>query len=64
VLAGSFVSAYLTVLNVKTEASRWRTSLILTPDRVDVGAFRRLRVWLRWGRHDRKPLLLREEEPA
>lgn len=61
VLPGSFVSAYLTVLNVKIEAGRWPASVILTPDRVDAAAFRQLRVWLRWGRYGREA---REEEPA
>jgi toxin CptA len=49
VLPSSFVAAYLTVLILKTGASRWRRNLLLTPDRVDAEAFRRLRVWLRWG---------------
>lgn len=49
VLPSSFVTAYLTVLNLKTGTSRWRRNLLLTPDRVDAEAFRQLRVWLRWG---------------
>jgi toxin CptA len=49
VLPSSFVAAYLTVLNLKINGSRWRRNLLLTPDRVDAEAFRRLRVWLRWG---------------
>lgn len=48
-MPNGFVTAYLTVLNVKYSDSRWRRSLILSPDRVDAQAFRRLRVWLRWG---------------
>lgn len=47
-LPNSFVAAYLTVLNVNICGSRWRRSLILTPDRLDAQAFRQLRVWLRW----------------
>lgn len=50
VLHSSFMAEYLTILNVKLEQSRWRRNLILTPDRVDSGAYRQLRVWLRWGR--------------
>lgn len=49
ILPSSFVAAYLTVLNLKTGTSRWRRNLLLAPDRVDAEAFRRLRVWLRWG---------------
>lgn len=61
VLPGSFVGAYLTVLNVGRETGRWRSSVILTPDRADADAFRQLRVWLRWSRYGREA---REEEPA
>lgn len=50
VLHSSFMAEYLTILNVKLEHSRWRRNLILTPDRVESGAYRQLRVWLRWGR--------------
>ena len=50
VLPDSFVSARLTVLNVKI--GRKRKSVLLTPDRTEAEALRRLRVWLRWGRHD------------
>jgi toxin CptA len=49
ILPDSFVSAYLTVLNLKPVAGACRRSLILTTDRVDREAFRQLRVWLRWG---------------
>lgn len=50
VLPDSFVDARLTVLNLK--AGRCRVSLLLTADRVPAEPFRRLRVWLRWGRHE------------
>ena len=50
VLDSSFVAAYLTILNLRVSGSRWRASLIITPDRVDATAFRQVRVWLRWGR--------------
>lgn len=50
VLPDSFVDARLTVLNLKV--GRRRISLLLTADRVPAEPFRRLRVWLRWGRHE------------
>lgn len=50
VLESSFVAAYLSILNLRISGSRWRVSLIITPERVDSTAFRQLRVWLRWGR--------------
>jgi toxin CptA len=53
VLPSSFVAAYLTVLNMRINSSRWRRNLILSPDRVDAEAFRRLRVWLLWGDFER-----------
>ncbi len=50
VLHSSFMATYLTILNLKLDHGRWRRNLILTPDRVDSGAYRQFRVWLRWGR--------------
>lgn len=53
VLPGSFIAAYLTVLNFRMDgddignALRRRNCLLL-PQRVDDDAFRKLRVWLRW----------------
>ena len=58
-LPDSFVSARLTVLNVKI--GRRRRSVLLTPDRTEAEAFRRLRVWLRWGRHDWRRTQVPEE---
>ncbi len=49
VLPSSFVAAYLTVLNLRVSGSRWQRNMLITADRVDGDAFRRLRVWLRWG---------------
>lgn len=44
----SFVSPWLTVLNLSPEG-RWRTvSLVILPDAVEREAFRQLRVLLRW----------------
>lgn len=45
--ASSVVTPWLTVLDFATETGR--RSLLLTPERVDAEAYRRLRVWLRWG---------------
>ena len=45
---GAFVTPWLTVLQCRT--AKGRVSLLLTPDRVEAEAFRRLRVRLRWGR--------------
>ena len=45
----SFVMPYLTVLNLKIGKRCTDRSIVITPDRVDEEAFRRLRVWLRWG---------------
>ena len=58
-LPDSFVNARLTVLNVKI--GRRRRSVLLTPDRTEAEAFRRLRVWLRWGRHDWRRTQVPEE---
>ncbi|MCB5187921.1 hypothetical protein LG200_07865 [Methylobacillus caricis] len=51
VLGSSFVSSYLTMLNLKL--GRGRTHCVIVPDAVDPTEFRRLRVWLRWGVHGR-----------
>lgn len=48
ILPSSFVMPYLTVLNFKTGKRFTGRSIVITPDRVDEEAFRRLRVWLRW----------------
>lgn len=49
VLPSSFVSAYLTLLNLRLDDGCTGLSLLLVPDRVAHDDFRRLRVWLRWG---------------
>ncbi len=51
VLASSFVTAYLTILNLRDLQTNRRVHLLLLPDNTDAEAFRQLRVWLRWG-HD------------
>lgn len=49
VLASSFVTAYLTILNLRDLESGRQVHLLLLPDNTDAEAFRQLRVWLRWG---------------
>lgn len=58
VMPSSFVTAYLTVLNLRLNARFRQRSLILTPSRIDQEAFRQLRVWLRW--HNDGPGFRRE----
>lgn len=62
ILPDSFVHPWLTIVNVRLEGSRWRSSVLLTPDRVETEPYRQLRVWLRWGRHDWRAQDLPEEE--
>ena len=52
ILGDSVVLAYLTILNLKMPNKRWHRHVLITPDRVESDAFRRLRVCLRWGRHE------------
>lgn len=49
VLADSLVTPALVVLNVRPRAGRGARSVVILPDSLDAEAFRRLRVWLRWG---------------
>ena len=55
VLTTSFVAWYLVMLNLKFPASRLARHVVLIPDMLDSEAFRRLRVWLRWGHHASAP---------
>lgn len=50
VLGSSFVSAHLTVLNLKPLAGGRAHHVVLMADSMDEQELRRLRVWLRWGR--------------
>lgn len=45
----SFVTPWLTVLNLRLSERRFARHVILLPDSVDAEAYRWLRVWLRWG---------------
>ena len=47
-LSSSFVSPYLTVLNLRYVGARRSRSAIIVPDRVQADPYRRLRVLLRW----------------
>lgn len=47
-LGSSFVSPYLTVLNLRPEGGRLARHLVLLPDALEAEDFRRLRVWLKW----------------
>lgn len=50
VLESSFVSPYLTALNLQEVETGRRLSILLLPDSAESNGFRQLRVWLRWGR--------------
>lgn len=54
VLASSFVTAYLTILNLRDLENGRQVHLLLLPDNTDAEAFRKLRVWLRWGNDELK----------
>jgi toxin CptA len=47
----SFVSDWLTILVLAQEDRRRARHVVIVPDNVDAGDFRRLRVWLRWAGH-------------
>lgn len=48
ILPSSFISPYLTVLNLQLEGERRARHVIILPDAMDSEQFRQLRVWLRW----------------
>lgn len=52
-LETSFVSPYLTILNLKTDDSYFARHAVLMPDNVSSEDFRRFRIWLRWKRPPR-----------
>ena len=49
-LGSSFVTPWLTVLNLRLEGSWLARHVVILPDSVDADAFRRVRVLLRWAR--------------
>jgi toxin CptA len=61
VLASSFISPWLTVLNLRISGAGWARHLVILTDNVEKEAFRRLRVLLRWSRQ--APDGLPEETP-
>ena len=52
-LASTYVSPYLTVLNLRIAGNIFAQHVIVVPDNVEPDAFRRLRLWLRWGYSER-----------
>jgi toxin CptA len=48
ILPSSFISPYLTVLNLNIEGERRARHVVILPDAMDAEQFRQLRVWLRW----------------
>lgn len=49
ILGSSTAGTFLTVLNIRVEQQRWPVHVVVAGDSLDGEAFRRLRVWLRWG---------------
>ncbi len=49
ILGSSTVDPWLTILNIRRDDQRWPAHVVLMGDSLDPAAFRRLRVWLRWG---------------
>lgn len=49
-LDSTYVSPYLTVLNLRKRKSLLARSIVIAPDAIDREEFRQLRVRLRWGR--------------
>ena len=47
-LGSSYVSSFLTVINVRLPGERRMRSVVLLPDTIGAEDYRRLRVWLRW----------------
>ena len=47
-LGSSFVTPWLTIVNVELAEERSTRHVVIVPDAVSAGDFRRLRVWLRW----------------
>ena len=48
VLGSTYVSPWLTALNLKEEGKRFIRSVVILPDALDSETYRRLRVLLRW----------------
>ena len=63
VLSSSFISPWLTVLNLRVAGAAWVRHLLILPDNVEQDAFRRLRVLLRWSGPVPEGARLPEETP-
>ena len=50
VLGSTYVTSFLTILNLKAIDSGRNTRAVILPDSLDAEDFRKLRVWLRWKR--------------
>lgn len=50
VLGSTYVTSFLTILNLKGIDSGRNTRAVILPDSLDAEDFRKLRVWLRWKR--------------
>ena len=48
VLGSTYVTPYLTVLNLRRSSTRVARHVLLLPDSLNADDFRKLRVWLRW----------------
>jgi toxin CptA len=48
VLGSTYVTPYLTVLNLRQSGTRSARHVLLLPDSLNADDFRKLRVWLRW----------------
>ena len=62
VLSSSFVSPWLTVLNLRVAGAIRARHLVILPDNAEKDAFRRLRVLLRWSRPTPEGSRLPEEK--
>ncbi len=49
ILGSSFVTPWLTVLNLRFPHCRLPVNVVLLPDMLGPDDFRRVRVWLKWG---------------
>jgi toxin CptA len=48
VRAGSFVAPWLAIVRWRAHGARFDASVVILPDMLPAGDFRRMRVWLRW----------------
>lgn len=50
VLGSTYVTAFLSILNLEAQGSGGTRRAVILPDSIDAEDFRKLRVWLRWKR--------------